>query len=339
MVVGLQGSGKTTFVAKLGVFLGKRRRKALLAAGDIHRPAAIDQLVMLGKSASLPVFAPGSIDPVRIATDAVSEAKRYGLDTVILDTAGRLHVDEGMMRELDAVKRAANPSEILFVADGMTGQDAVKSAQAFSQRVDFDGIVLTKMDGDSRGGAALSIRSVTGKPIKFITTSEKLDGLESFHPDRMASRILGMGDVVTLVERAQEAVGREQAERIAEKLKQRDFTFDDFLDQLRRIRKMGPLSQIMELIPGAGRRLSNTEVDEKALTKVEAIIQSMTRLERRNPHMINGSRRKRIAAGSGTQVQDVNRLLRDFQAMQNMMKTLGRMGGKKRTMPGFPMGI
>jgi signal recognition particle subunit SRP54 len=339
MVVGLQGSGKTTFVVKLGLYLGKRNRKALLAAADIYRPAAIDQLVTLGKSANLPVFSLGQVDPVKIATGAVADAKKRNLDTVILDTAGRLHVDDAMMSELDELKKAVRPSEILFVADGMTGQDAVKSAQAFADRLDFDGIVLTKMDGDARGGAALSIRSVTGKPIKFITTSEKLDGIEPFHPDRMASRILGMGDIVSLVEKAQETVDQETAEKLARKLKKQEFTLEDFLDQLHQVKKMGPLSQIMEMVPGMrGKIPAGTEMDEKGLVRIEAIINSMTPEERRKPHILNGSRRKRIAAGSGTQVQDVNRLLKDFQMMQNMMKRMGRLRGKKR-MGGMELGF
>jgi signal recognition particle subunit SRP54 len=339
MLVGLQGSGKTTFAAKLGIHLGKRQRKALLAAADIYRPAAIDQLVQLGKSAGLPVFTLGLADPVRIATGAVAEARKHSLDTVILDTAGRLHIDDAMMAELEEIRKAVRPSEILFVADGMTGQDAVRSAQAFAQRLDFDGVVLTKMDGDARGGAALSIRSVTGKPVKFLSTSEKLEGIEPFHPDRLASRILGMGDIVSLVERAQETVDRESAEKLARKIKTQEFTLEDFLDQLHQVKKMGPISQIMEMVPGMrGRIPAGTEVDEKSLVKVEAIIRSMTLEERRKPHILNGSRRKRIAAGSGTRVEDVNRLLKDFQMMQTMMKRMGRLHGRK-PMRGIPFGF
>ena len=339
MVVGLQGSGKTTFVAKLGIHLGKRHRKALLAAADIYRPAAIDQLVQLGKSAGLPVFSLGSADPVKIAVGAVDEARKHSLDTVILDTAGRLHVDDAMMAELEAIQKAVRPSEVLFVADGMTGQDAVRSAQEFARRIDFDGIVLTKMDGDARGGAALSIRSATGKPIKFLSTSEKLDGIETFHPDRLASRILGMGDIVTLVEKAQEGVDREKAEALARKIKTQEFTLEDFLDQLHQVKKMGPLSQLMEMVPGMkGRIPAGVEADEKSIVKVEAIIHSMTVEERRKPHVLNGSRRKRIAAGSGTQVQDVNRLLKQFQTMQVLMKRMGKLQGRK-SMRGVPFGF
>jgi len=339
MVVGLQGSGKTTFVAKLGIHLGKRHRKALLAAADIYRPAAIDQLVQLGKSAGLPVFSLGSADPVKIAVGAVDEARKHSLDTVILDTAGRLHVDDAMMAELEAIQKAVRPSEVLFVADGMTGQDAVRSAREFARRIDFDGIVLTKMDGDARGGAALSIRSATGKPIKFLSTSEKLDGIETFHPDRLASRILGMGDIVTLVEKAQEGVDREKAEALARKIKTQEFTLEDFLDQLQQVKKMGPLSQLMEMVPGMkGRIPAGVEADEKSLVKVEAIIHSMTVEERRKPHVLNGSRRKRIAAGSGTQVQDVNLLLKQFQTMQVLMKRMGKLQGRK-PMRGVPFGF
>ena len=339
MVVGLQGSGKTTFVAKLGIHLGKRHRKALLAAADIYRPAAIDQLVQLGKSAGLPVFSLGSADPVKIAVGAIDEARKHSLDTVILDTAGRLHVDDAMMAELEAIQKAVRPSEVLFVADGMTGQDAVRSAREFARRIDFDGIVLTKMDGDARGGAALSIRSATGKPIKFLSTSEKLDGIETFHPDRLASRILGMGDIVTLVEKAQEGVDREKAEALARKIKTQEFTLEDFLDQLHQVKKMGPLSQLMEMVPGMkGRIPAGVEADEKSLVKVEAIIHSMTVEERRKPHVLNGSRRKRIAAGSGTQVQDVNRLLKQFQTMQVLMKRMGKLQGRK-SMRGVPFGF
>lgn len=339
MIVGLQGSGKTTFAAKLGIHLGRRGRKALLAAADIYRPAAIDQLVLLGKSAGLPVFTLGQADPVTIATGAVAEARKHSLDTVILDTAGRLHIDEPMMSELEAIRRAVKPSEILFVADGMTGQDAVRSAQAFAQKLDFGGIVLTKMDGDSRGGAALSIRSVTGKPIKFLSFSEKLEGIEPFHPDRLASRILGMGDIVSLVEKAQESVDRETAEALARKIKTQEFTLEDFLDQLHQVKKMGPISELMEMIPGMrGKIPAGAAVDEKSLVRVEAIIRSMTVEERRKPHVLNGSRRKRIAAGSGTRVEDVNRLLKDFQMMQTMMKRMGRMR-RGKPMRGMPFGF
>lgn len=341
LVVGLQGSGKTTFCAKLGRHLAKRNRRALLAAADIHRPAAAEQLKRLGEDAGLPVYAPVGLSADRVAAGAVAEARKRSLDTVIVDTAGRLHVDADMMEEIAAVKAAVKPAEILFVADGMTGQDAVKSAQAFAVNPGFDGIVLTKMDGDGRGGAALSIRSVTGKPVKFLSTGEKTDALEAFHPDRLASRILGMGDIVSLVERAQESVDREQAEKLAKRLTGSGFTLEDFIDQLRQVRKMGPLSQLMDMVPGMrGRVPVNAAPDEKSLARVEAIILSMTIEERRKPHVIDGSRRKRIASGSGTRVQDVNQLLRDFQAMQTMMKRMGKLRGKGLAgMPGrFPFG-
>ena len=339
MLVGLQGSGKTTFAAKLGIHLGRRGRKALLAAADIYRPAAIDQLIQLGKSAGLPVFSAGQTEPVKIAAGAVAEARKHSLDTVILDTAGRLHIDDAMMTELENIRNAVRPSEILFVADGMTGQDAVRSGQAFVQRLDFSGIVLTKMDGDARGGAALSIRAVTGKPVKFLSFSEKLEGIEPFHPDRLASRILGMGDVVSLVERAQESVDRESAEKLARKFKSQEFTLEDFLDQLHHVKKMGPISQIMEMIPGMrGRVPAGAEVDDSSLVRVEAIIRSMTLEERRKPHILNGSRRRRIAAGSGTRVEDVNRLLKDFQMMQTLMKRMSRFHGRK-PMRGMPFGF
>jgi signal recognition particle subunit SRP54 len=329
LVVGLQGSGKTTFCAKLGRYLAGRNRRALLAAADVHRPAAAEQLMRLGEAAGLPVYAPGDLPAERIAAGAVAEARKRGLDTVIIDTAGRLHVDEEMMAEIVAVKAAAKPNEILFVADGMTGQDAVKSAQAFADRPGFDGIVLTKMDGDGRGGAALSIRAVTGKPVKFFSTGEKTDAIEAFHPDRLASRILGMGDILSLVERAQESVDREQAEKLAKKLGVGEFTLEDFLDQLRQVKKMGPLSQLMDMMPGMkGRLPAKPAPDEKSLVRVEAIIQSMTVEERRKPRLIDGSRRKRIASGSGTRVQDVNQLLRDFQMMQTLMKRVGKFKGK-----------
>lgn len=339
MLVGLQGSGKTTFAGKLSVMLRKQGKRPLLVAADVYRPAAIDQLITLGRSVDVPVFSMGQDDPVKIAKAGVDQARKQGLDTLILDTAGRLHVDENMMDELIRIKDSIKPSEILFVADGMTGQDAVKSAQSFLETLDFSGVVLTKMDGDAKGGAALSVRAVTGKPIKFISSGEKLDAIEAFHPDRLASRILGMGDVVTLVEKAQEAIDEEKTEKLAEKLRKQAFTLEDFLDQLHQIKKMGPLEQIMGMVPGMN-KLKGMQVDEGALVKTEAIIQSMTKDERRKPHIINGSRRKRIATGSGTSVQDVNRLLKQFQMMQKMMKQMSRMGGRKamRRMPmGFPL--
>lgn len=338
MVVGLHGSGKTTFVGKLGVYLSKRGRSPVLVAADVYRPAAVEQLKTLGESVDLPVFSVGAEKPVKIAREAVSYARKQGYDTLILDTAGRLHVDEKMMSELEEIKKAVKPEEILFVADGMTGQDAVRSANSFLDRLDFDGIVLTKLDGDAKGGAALSIRAVTGKPIKFITTGEKLDGVEPFHPDRMASRILGMGDVVTLVEKAREAVDKKKAEKLAQKVKRQAFTLEDFYDQLQQVKRMGSLSQIAGMIPGFGRDLGRLQMDEAALVRVEAIINSMTVEERQKPHILNGSRRRRIALGSGTSVQDVNRLLKQFQMMQKMVKQMSRFGAQ--TFPKtVPMGF
>ncbi len=329
MVVGLQGSGKTTFVGKLGCYLRKLGRQPLLVAADVYRPAAVEQLQTLGKSADLAVFSLANQNPLKIVQESVNHASKNKLDTLILDTAGRLHIDEKMMAELGTIKEAVRPCEILFVADSMTGQDAVKSATAFLEQIDFDGIVLTKLDGDAKGGAALSITAVTEKPVKFITNNEKLDGLESFHPDRMASRILGMGDVVTLVEKARETVSREDAEKLEKKLGKKDFTLEDFYAQLQQIKSMGSLNQIVGMLPGMGNRLKGLHVDESALTRIEVIINSMTREERRKPHILNGSRRKRVAAGSGTRVQDVNQLIKQFQMMQNMMKQMGRFQGKR----------
>jgi signal recognition particle subunit SRP54 len=324
MIVGLQGSGKTTFSGKLGVYLRKQNRNPLLVAADIYRPAAIEQLKVLGKAVNLPVFSLESEPPITVINKAVIYARQKGLDTLILDTAGRLHVDDQMMSELENINKKFDPTEILFVADGMTGQDAVNSAQMFLDKINFDGIVLTKLDGDSKGGAAISIRAVTGKPIKFISTGEKLDAIESFHPDRIASRILGMGDIVTLVEKAQESVDLKQAEELTKKLRKQIFTFEDFYNQLQQIKRLGPLNQIAAMLPGSGGNIGNLQMDDYALVKTEAIINSMTISERQNPHILNGSRRKRIAAGSGTSVQDVNRLLKQFQMMRKMMKQIGQ---------------
>ncbi|HTO93097.1 MAG TPA: signal recognition particle protein [Bacteroidota bacterium] len=328
LVAGLQGSGKTTFTAKLGVLLKAQGRFPLLAAADIYRPAAVDQLVSLGAQAGLPVFHREGAAPVAIAQEAVEHARKNARDVVIIDTAGRLHVDEEMMKEVEAIRDAVRPHEILFVVDAMTGQDAVNTARAFNERLNFDGAVLTKMDGDARGGAALSLRATVGKPIKFIATGEKLDALEKFHPDRMASRILGMGDVLTLVEKAQQQLDGEKAARLEEKLRKSQFTLEDFLDQLREVRKMGPLSQVLGMIPGMNRLPAGAEVDESALVRIEAIICSMTLKERQTPAIINGSRRKRIAAGSGTSVQDVNRLMKQYEQMQKMVRTLGKGGSR-----------
>lgn len=325
MIVGLQGSGKTTVVAKLGRFFHSKGHRPMLVAADVYRPAAIDQLKALGGSINIPVYeetAKG--DPVEICDRSIGSARQSGCDMVILDTAGRLHIDQVMMDELRRIKDRVSPHEILFVADGMTGQDAVNVAQEFLNYIDFDGIVLTKLDGDARGGAALSIRHVTGKPIKFIGVGEKTDSLELFHPDRMASRILGMGDIVSLVERVQETIDTEKAEKLERKLKKEEFSFEDFLEQLSQVKKMGPLDQILGMIPGIGNNLKGLQVDDRAFTRIEAIINSMTPEERRKPHIINGSRRRRIAAGSGTNIQDVNRLMKQFSMTQKMIKDLSK---------------
>lgn len=337
MLSGLQGSGKTTFAGKLASFLKKSGRKPMLVAADVYRPAAIEQLKVLGRSLDVPVYDEGAGDPVKIAFNAISAARQKFCDTIILDTAGRLHIDEAMMDELVRVKSRIRPHEILFVADGMTGQDAVNTANEFSAKLDFDGVVLTKMDGDARGGAALSIRAVTGKPIKFLSIGEKLDEIEPFHPDRIASRILGMGDVVTLVEKAQDTFDQKKAEELEEKIKKAQFDLEDFRDQLQQIKKMGSLESLIKMIPGVGRQLGNVNVDERGLVRTEAIINSMTGEERRNPKILNGNRRKRIANGSGTRVQDVNQLMNQFQQMKKMMK---QMKGKSFPgMGGMPFGV
>ncbi len=338
MVAGLQGSGKTTFSAKLAKYLQSKGRLPLLVAADIHRPAAIDQLELLGQSISIPVYTQRGSDAVTIAKTAIEYARKNIRDTVIIDTAGRLHIDEEMMKEVESVRNAVQPHEILFVVDAMTGQEAVNVAKAFHDRLHFDGVVITKMDGDSRGGAALSIRAVVGTPIKFIGVGEKLDALEAFHPERIASRILGMGDIVTLVEKAQEQFNEQKALQLEEKLRKAQFTFEDFLDQLREIKKMGPLNQILSMIPGMNKIPANATIDEKGLVRIEAIIQSMTKEERRKPSIINGSRRRRIAQGSGTTVQEVNRLLKQFENMQKMMKRLSK-GSVRKALKGmqFPM--
>lgn len=332
LIAGLQGSGKTTFAAKLGRYLRSQGRHPLLAAADIHRPAAVDQLAMLGGQIGIPVYREAEADAITIARHAVDHARKNARDTVIIDTAGRLHVDEAMMREVEGVRDAVLPHEILFVVDAMTGQDAVNTARAFHERLTFDGAVLTKMDGDARGGAAISLRATVGAPIKFLSTGEKLDALERFHPDRMASRILGMGDIVTLVEKAQEQFDQQTAERLEQKLRKAQFTLEDFLAQLQEVKKMGPLDQVMGMIPGMSRLPAGATVDESALGRIEAIIHSMTREERNRPQILNGSRRKRIASGSGTSVQEVNRLLKQYEQMQRMMKTFSK-GGRFARMP------
>ncbi len=329
LIAGLQGSGKTTFSAKLANLLKSKGRLPLLVAADVHRPAAIDQLQALGHQIDIPVYLDRDASALKIAEDAIDFAKKNVRDTVILDTAGRMHVDEEMMQEVAAIRAQTKPHEILFVVDAMTGQDAVNTAKAFHDRLDFDGVVLTKMDGDARGGAALSIRSIVQKPIKFIGVGEKLDALEVFHPDRITSRILGMGDIVTLVEKAQETFDQEKAVKLEEKLRKAQLTFEDFLDQLREVKKMGSLSQVASMIPGMNRLPANATIDDRQLVRIEAIIQSMTAEERNRPSILNGSRRKRISLGSGTTIQEVNRLLKQFEEMQKMMKKISRSGMRK----------
>jgi signal recognition particle subunit SRP54 len=328
LVVGLQGSGKTTFCGKLSKKLKESNLKILLIAADVYRPAAIDQLKTLGSQINIPVFSISEQDAVKTVRLGIEYAKENGFNTVIIDTAGRLHVDEEMMNEISKIKELVNPTESLFVVDSMTGQDAVNSANAFNEKVNYDGIVLTKLDGDSRGGAALSIRSVVGKPIKFISNGEKLDTLEIFHPDRLASRILGKGDIVSLVEKAQENYDELEAEKLEDKLRKNKFDFEDFLKQIKAIKKMGSLSSLLGMIPGLGAQVKNAQIDDKALVKVEAIINSMTTKERIAPKILNGNRRKRIAKGSGTSIQDVNRLIKQFGEMQKMMSLMNQKGGR-----------
>jgi signal recognition particle subunit SRP54 len=334
MVCGLQGSGKTTFCGKLARRFLKKGKRVLLVAADTQRPAAMDQLEVVGKTVGAEVFVRRDQDAVSICREGTEDAKARDFDLVVLDTAGRLHVDNDLMEELENIKSSVGPHETLLVLDGLTGQDAVNVAEVFSERIAFDGVVLTKMDGDARGGAALSVTHVTGVPIKLVGTGEKPEALEDFHPDRMASRILGMGDVLTLVERAQEAVDQNTAMEMAEKLQKEQFTLEDFLQQLEQIKKMGPLEDLLKMIPGVGKQLKGLTVDEGALGRIQALIQSMTPRERRTPNIINGSRRKRIARGSGTSVQDVNKLLKQFRDMQKMMKSMkGRRGLGRMTLP------
>jgi signal recognition particle subunit SRP54 len=330
LVAGLQGSGKTTFSAKLAHFLKSKGRMPLLVAADVYRPAAIDQLDLLGKQSNIPVYLDRNNDAVSIAIDAVNHARENARDVVIVDTAGRMHIDEKMMDEVARIRDAVKPSEILFVVDSMTGQDAVTTAKAFHDLLDFDGVVLTKLDGDTRGGAALSIRAVVEKPIKFVGVGERIDALEPFYPDRMASRILGMGDIVTLVEKAQQQVDEKKALDLEKKLRKAEFTFEDFLDQLQQLKNMGPLSDVLSMIPGMSKMANIKQVDDGELVRVEAIIQSMTAEERRKPQIINGSRRRRIAMGSGTTIQEVNRLLKQFTDMQKMMKSFAKGKGKMK---------
>ncbi|SDF77326.1 signal recognition particle protein [Sporolituus thermophilus] len=334
MLVGLQGAGKTTTAGKLAHLLKKQNKRPLLVAADIYRPAAIKQLQVLGEKLELPVFTLGDKEnPVRIAQKAIEYALSHARDIVIIDTAGRLHINEQLMDELKAIKNTVKPHEILLVVDAMTGQDAVTVAETFNEQLGIDGVILTKLDGDARGGAALSVRAVTGRPIKYVGMGEKLDALEPFYPDRMASRILGMGDVLSLIEKAEEAINLEQAREMEKKIRKEEFTLDDFLDQLQQLKKLGPLDQLLSMLPGMGnlKKLHGLELDEKEIKHVEAIIRSMTKKERRDPSIINGSRRKRIAMGSGTKVQDVNRLLKQFAEAKKMMKRLQEMQktGKK----------
>lgn len=333
MMVGLQGSGKTTTAGKLALYFKKQGRRPALVACDVYRPAAIKQLEVVGRQVDVPVFATGDkADPVAIAASSMDWAIASARDMIIVDTAGRLHIDDEMMAELERIKEAIKPHEILLVVDAMTGQEAVSVAETFNNRLSVDGIILTKLDGDTRGGAALSVKAVTGKPIKFVGMGEKLNSLEAFHPDRMASRILGMGDVLTLIERAEAAFDAEQARVLEKKMRNQEFTLEDFRDQLKQVRNMGPLDQLLGMIPGFGAvKKMGLEVDEKELVKVEAIINSMTPSERRTPSIIGASRRRRIAAGSGTTIQDVNRLLKQFEQARKLFRTIADMerGGKK----------
>ena len=338
LIAGLQGSGKTTFAAKLAHYLkSKRGKNPLLVAGDVYRPAAINQLQVLGEQIGVPVHTEeGNQDPVSLAKNGIKEAKKSGKDLVIIDTAGRLAIDEQMMNEITSIKKIVNPSETLFVVDAMTGQDAVNTAKEFNDRLDYEGVVLTKLDGDARGGAALSIRSIVDKPIKFISSGEKVEALELFHPARMADRILGMGDIVSLVEKAQEQFDVEEAKRIQRKIAKNQFNFNDFIKQIQQIKKMGNIKELASMIPGVGKAMKNLDLDDDAFKSIEAIIFSMTPEERENPTLLNGSRKKRIAMGSGTDVQEINRLLKQFDETRKMMKMM--QSGKKmsRMMGGMP---
>jgi len=337
LMAGLQGSGKTTFSGKLANMLKKKKgRHPMLVAGDVYRPAAIEQLKIVGEQINVPVYTEdGNKDPVKIAKAAIKEAKTNGHDVVIIDTAGRLAIDEQMMNEISSIKKAVDPHEILFVVDSMTGQDAVNTANEFNERLDFNGVVLTKLDGDTRGGAALSIRSVVTKPIKFVGTGEKLDAIDVFYPARMADRILGMGDVVSLVEKAQEQFDEDEARKMQKKLAKNTFNFNDFLKQINQIKKMGDLKDVVGMIPGMGKAMKNADIDDDAFKHIEAIIHSMTPEERENPALMNGSRRKRIATGSGTSIQEVNRLLKQFTETRKMMKMVSQGKNVQRLMGGL----
>lgn len=338
LIAGLQGSGKTTFSAKLAALLKQKRgRNPMLIAGDVYRPAAIEQLRILGQQVGIPLYTEeGNNDPVKIAQAGIKEAKRLGHDLVIVDTAGRLAIDAEMMNEIAAIKKHITPQEILFVVDSMTGQDAVNTAKEFNDRLDFDGVVLTKLDGDTRGGAALSIRAVVDKPIKYVSAGEKLESIELFHPERMADRILGMGDIVTLVEKAQEQFDVEEARKIQKKIARNQFTFSDFLNQIQQIKKMGNVKELASMIPGVGKALKNLDMDDNAFKGIEAIIHSMTPMERENPEVLNGTRRKRIADGSGTSIQEVNRLIKQFDETRRMMKMITTNKNPMRMMGNMP---
>jgi len=329
LIAGLQGSGKTTFSAKLASFLKKQNKNVLLAACDIYRPAAIDQLKVLGEQVGVEVYSePENKNAVQIAKNAIEHAKKNNKKIVIVDTAGRLAIDEQMMKEIEEVKASVKPSETLFVVDSMTGQDAVNTAKTFNERLNFDGVVLTKLDGDTRGGAALSIRAVVDKPIKFISTGEKMEALDLFYPDRMAQRILGMGDVISLVERAQQVFDEEEAKKLNQKIRKNQFSFDDFLAQIQQIKKMGSIKDLVGMIPGMNKMMKDIDIDDNAFKPIEAIIRAMTLEERENPDIINGSRRKRIADGSGTSIQQVNNLIKQFSDMRKLMKNMNKMGKK-----------
>ncbi|WP_370757068.1 signal recognition particle protein [Coprobacter secundus] len=337
LMSGLQGSGKTTFSGKLANLMkNKRSKKPLLVAGDVYRPAAIEQLKILGEQIQVPVYTEeGNKNPVQIAQNAIKQARQDGNDLVIIDTAGRLAIDEQMMQEIKAIKDAVNPQEILFVVDSMTGQDAVNTAKEFNDRLDFTGVVLTKLDGDTRGGAALSIRTVVNKPIKFVGTGEKMEALDVFHPARMADRILGMGDIVSLVERAQEQYDEEEAKRLQKKIAKNQFDFNDFISQIQQIKKMGNLKELASMIPGVGKAIKDMDIDDNAFKSIEAIIYSMTPKERTNPEILNGSRRQRIAAGSGTSIQEVNRLIKQFDETRKMMRMVTQAKNPARMMRGI----
>lgn len=333
MMCGLQGAGKTTMCGKLAGMLKKQNKKVMLAACDVYRPAAIKQLQVVGGKVNVPVFEEGQINPIKIAKDALDEAKRQGTDVLIIDTAGRLHIDEQLMEELQKIKAEVKPDEIFLVVDSMTGQDAVNVAETFNQKLDITGVIITKLDGDTRGGAALSIKAVTGKPIKFVGSGEKMEDIEPFYPDRMASRILGMGDVLTLIEKAQEAFSEEEALKLQKKMKTNSFTLQDYLNQLESVKKMGGIGKLMSMVPGLGGKINEDDIDESKIIKTKAIILSMTPEERNNPDIIKASRRKRIAAGSGTSIQDVNQLLKQFDMSKEMMRRVSKNGMRGMKFP------